>query len=120
MHLRPQKVRPLFAVAIAAVGLTLSAHAVAAPAIKVTRGTTTATSAKITVTGSGFTKRKSVEVEVDQNGAFSGDVPTTFTVTADSNGRISTTKTVKVTNACLLGIFATDQTTFNTSNGVDV
>jgi hypothetical protein len=102
------------------VGTTAAA---AAPKIKVVKvaGSVTATQVQITVTGSGFAHGAQVNVEVDQGGAFSGNLPQIITTTASGSGTISVKKrTVNHSVACQIGVFAEDQKTQMTSNGVDL
>jgi hypothetical protein len=108
--------------AMLAVSATWSAAgaALAAPSISVSKVSNTATTMTIKVTGSGFSRNKSVLVEIDANGAFSGNLAQTFTTTADGNGRISVQKTKNLNASCLIGVFASDQTTGAETNGIDL
>jgi hypothetical protein len=100
--------------------LSLTGSGLAAPSISVKLVSNTATRITIKVTGSGFSKKKPVTVEIDQNGAFSGNMPQYLHPTADSNGKISQQSTIDSSSACLIGLWATDDATGFDSNSVDV
>jgi hypothetical protein len=100
--------------------LCFAGVAQAAPSITVSRVSNTATTITIKVTGSGFSKKKPVDVEIDQNGAFSGNLPQFLRPTSDSTGKISQQATINGSSACLIGVWATDSVTGLDSNAVDL
>ncbi len=84
----------------------LAAHA--APTITVKVVSSTAKSAKIKVTGSQFSKSKTVNVDVEQGRPNSGIMTVTFSAKSSSKGALSVTKTVAITNLCSIGVSAVD------------
>lgn len=114
MRIRVRHIGPSF-VLLAAVSLLATVFVGVAPASAATPATIKVSVANnnagtLKITGSHFAHKSSVLIEVDQNGAFSGDEEQFFTVTSDSHGNFSKTERVFVTAACLVGVFASDPT----------
>jgi hypothetical protein len=98
--------RLLIAGAALATMMAAAFPAHAAPTISVTVVSATRTTAKIKVTGSQFSKSKTVAVDVDQGRPDSGIMPVSFQIKSSNKGTISVTKTVATTNLCSLGVSA--------------
>jgi hypothetical protein len=86
--------------------------ALAAPTATITRVNQTATQVQIKVVGSGFTRNFDHEIEVDQGGAYSGNLVTTYPVRADGSGKFNVTRWVASSCACLIGVHVIDKNTW--------
>jgi hypothetical protein len=120
---RRSKAQSAMAWSVLAIGLLFGSRASAAtpkPSITVKKGAVTDSLVTLTVTGKNFTKRGGIDIEIDANGAFSGNLPQSFPhFTADKNGNFTMTSDVDLTS-CRLGVFATNESNGKVSNGVDI
>jgi hypothetical protein len=106
---------------VAGLGPTVFAGAaLAAPTITVSKVSNTGTQMTLKVTGSGFTRSKTHQIEIDSNFAYSGSDIQTVSVNADSGGRISTQFTRYLNASCAIGVVATDLVTRVDSNSKDL
>jgi hypothetical protein len=71
------------------------------------------------VVGSGFTRSRTHQIEVDSNFAFSGSDEQLQSVNADGNGKFTITFTKYLNASCAIGVFATDLAVWVDSNSKD-